>query len=622
MPAADTARTDRSLPPPESADAGNSRWLAWQAAVLSAQRDIDALNTRISAVDAKVYQSTATLSNSPSGLHQPLLHTFDKTKATQELRDGVAVTAAFGRAAYRAAGDYAGDKYKAAIAACGGGTNCPEAENWKDGGAYRAALHLAIGGMSFGAPGALGAGAGQAMLNVMDTAFFARLGITDPTAINLLKNAAVTMAGAAVGGTGGAAAAFNADANNRQLHPNEKERLRQLANGDVLKEQKLSAAACYLLHCSAEYPAGSEAQIGLQALERVGASLSQEIALLKQQADARGQMFTYSYWNVATDGVTRINSQYAVLTRLGGTVQALGGTAASIAGSAIAGTGLATCAPSAGLGCLAVAGGGLLALWGSDQLAAGTLAVASGVPRYTLGAHLLSEISGISLEAAELWYSVAGFATGTSAVINANQTTQEAQRLAYQWRLASGTYVPFSSKGIVVTDQVMGLPQMQTLIAEFRAAGNNTDDAIRYAKQAVESGTAMLNQGSKVSGELLFKVTPKNVAVTGYTPYWMSAQEAQKVSRMPTQQAADYLGLPAIQIQATVAGGGFDFYAIAVKPGLTATTFESVIASTEQRVFTTGGGAKQTIIPNRNLWTEAIKVDPKLPSTFTLKSGG
>ena len=373
------------------------------------------------------------------------------------------------------------------------------------------------------------------------------------------------------------------------------------------------------MHCSAEYPAGSEAQIGLLALERVGASFSQEITLLKQQSDTRGQMFTYGYWNVAADGVKRVDSQYAALVRLGGTDQVVGGTAASIAGSTIAGTGLATCAPSAGLGCLAVAGGGLLALWGTDQLAAGTLAVASGIPQYTLGAHLLSEVTGISLGAAELWYSVPGFATGTSATVNA---TQETQKLAYQWRLASGTYVPFSSKGVVVTDQIMGLPQMQALIAEFRAAGNSTDDAIRYAKQAVESGTTMLNQSSKASGEFLFKVTPRNIAATDYTAYWMSAQEAQKVSRMTTQQAADYLGLPASQVQTAVAGGGFDFYAIALKPGLNATTFESVIASTSQRVFTTGGGAKQTIVPNRSLWTDAIKVDPKLPGTFLPTSGG
>ena len=98
----------------------------------------------------------ASLSSSPSELHQPLLHTFDRTKATQELRDGVAVTSAFGKAAYKAAGDFAQDKYKAALSACGSSAQCPEADRWKDGGAYRTALHMAIGGMSFGVAGATG----------------------------------------------------------------------------------------------------------------------------------------------------------------------------------------------------------------------------------------------------------------------------------------------------------------------------------------------------------------------------------------------------------------------------------------------------------------------------------
>ena len=83
-----------STPPIEGTDS-NSQWIAWQRAVQALQGEINGLNTRISAVDAKVYQTT--LTTSPSGLHQPLLHTFDKGKATQELKDGVAVTAEFGR---------------------------------------------------------------------------------------------------------------------------------------------------------------------------------------------------------------------------------------------------------------------------------------------------------------------------------------------------------------------------------------------------------------------------------------------------------------------------------------------------------------------------------------------
>ena len=440
-------QTDKATPPGEGTDS-NYQWMAWYRAVQALQAEINGLNTRISAVDAKVYQSTATLSNSPSGLHQPLLHTFDKAKATQELRDGVAVTAAFGKAAYKFAGDKAGAYEKQAKTDCAAGNMpaCDDARRWGEGGVYRGALHAAIGGMAFGTAGAVGNAAGTAITAAMPKVLDG-LGITDGTARNLLTNVAVTIAGAAAGGTGGATASFNADTNNRQLHPNEKARIQALANGDPLKEQKLSAAACYLVHCSAEFPAGSEAQIGLQALERVGATFSQEIALLKQQSDTGRQMFTYSYWNVTADGIKRINSQYGVLTRMGGAVQVVGGGVSAIAGSAIAGAGLASCAPSAGAGCLAAAGGGLLALWGSDQVAAGTLAVTTGAPRYTLGAHLLAEVTGISMGAAELWYSIPGFATGTSA---AHAATRETQKLAYQWRLATGTYAPFAIKGIVV----------------------------------------------------------------------------------------------------------------------------------------------------------------------------
>ncbi|MFT7722259.1 MAG: hemagglutinin repeat-containing protein [Roseateles sp.] len=199
---------------------GNSQWQAWNAAVQALRADIAKLDGRIGAIDAKVYQDHGSLSTSPSGLHQPLLHTFDKAKATQELRDGVAVTAAFGKAAYKAAGDYANAQYRTALGNCGSAANCPEADKWKEGGLYRGALHAAIGGISYGAPGAVGNAAGTLALNAMDKVIQS-LSITDATAINTLKTLAVTAAGAGVGGTAGAASAFNADANNRQLHPDE-----------------------------------------------------------------------------------------------------------------------------------------------------------------------------------------------------------------------------------------------------------------------------------------------------------------------------------------------------------------------------------------------------------------
>ena len=95
---------------------------------------------------------------------------------------------------------------------------CPEAEKWGEGGRYRTALHMAVGGMSFGTAGATGNLAGGLMTAAMNEAI-QQLGITDSGAVNALKMIAVTVAGAAAGSTAAAVAAFNADANNRQLHP-------------------------------------------------------------------------------------------------------------------------------------------------------------------------------------------------------------------------------------------------------------------------------------------------------------------------------------------------------------------------------------------------------------------
>jgi len=176
-------------------------------------------------VDAKVYGTEANLSRSPSSMHQPLLHTFDRAKATQELKDGVAVTAAFGKVGYKWAGDKADEKRREAWVQCGRQTvNCPEYHRWNEGGVYRAALHVAVGWLSAGRAGA----EANAAANAMNYAI-TQLGVTDSSASSMLHTLAVTMVGAAVSGSAGAAAAFNADANNRQLHPIEIDIIRREA---------------------------------------------------------------------------------------------------------------------------------------------------------------------------------------------------------------------------------------------------------------------------------------------------------------------------------------------------------------------------------------------------------
>lgn len=47
------------------------------------------------------------------------------------------------------------------------------------------------------------------------------------------------------------------DLYNRQLHPDEKQKIHDQANGDKAEEDKLTKAACYAVQCWAQYPVGS-----------------------------------------------------------------------------------------------------------------------------------------------------------------------------------------------------------------------------------------------------------------------------------------------------------------------------------------------------------------------------
>jgi filamentous hemagglutinin len=113
-----------------------------------------------------------------------------------------------------------------------------DADQWKEGGAYRAGAHAAIGLLAGGVSGALGAAASSALMpDVAEQ--IKKLGL--PTEVqSVVSLAAAAGIGAAVGGSTGAASAYNVDLNNRQLHLEEKElakKLAQLSGGKYTVEQ-------------------------------------------------------------------------------------------------------------------------------------------------------------------------------------------------------------------------------------------------------------------------------------------------------------------------------------------------------------------------------------------------
>ncbi|MCL1622085.1 hemagglutinin repeat-containing protein [Ralstonia pseudosolanacearum] len=306
-----------------------------------------------------------------------------------------------------------------------------------DSDTARAALHAVVGCAGAAASsqscasGALGAAGGSIINNLLDQINKDKLTPEEKEARSNLVSSLIAGITAAAGGN--AVTATNAarieTENNRLATSAEVKRIHQLSQGDPRKEARLTAAACALLHCEREYPEGSEAYNFYKRLSDAGSSpeLAQERLLLESQKgfQFRGglitgisvePLFQYNFIsdNVA-DAAKRVDNAYQLSTRALGGVQAVGGTATAIAGGTITAGGAASCGPTAGAGCLAAAGGVALSFWGLDQAKAGVATMISGQPQATVGGIVLQQVFGISPQAAELLYGVAGGVGGIAA---------------------------------------------------------------------------------------------------------------------------------------------------------------------------------------------------------------
>ncbi|VWX62573.1 hypothetical protein VARIO8X_60342 [Burkholderiales bacterium 8X] len=124
------------------------------------------------------------------------------------------VSQQFHRDAAREIGTYANKKYEELK------NNDPaEAAKWAEGGGYRLALHTAAGALGGGIGGAIGAGVGAALMPRIGQSI-EEMNLPGPVAQALGAISAAVVGGIA-GGIPGAASAYNADINNRQLHPSE-----------------------------------------------------------------------------------------------------------------------------------------------------------------------------------------------------------------------------------------------------------------------------------------------------------------------------------------------------------------------------------------------------------------
>lgn len=236
--------------------------------------------------------------------------------------------------------------------------------SWADGGSNRIALHIAggalIGGLGGGSigtalQGAAGAGLSAAIARELNSL---SKGIKDETGSALLGNLAANVVagagGALVGGGVGATTAANVDLYNRQLHPDEKQAIKEAANGDKAEEDRLTRAACYAVKCWAEFAPGSAEYSANYVSQLEASQLGPELAWVNNQLEAA--LFVYTPLQKVADMAT--SDPWGVAKDAAKVV--LGGVTAK--------TGAAICTTT-GVGC-ALGGGGLV-LFGLSDMAEG-----------------------------------------------------------------------------------------------------------------------------------------------------------------------------------------------------------------------------------------------------------
>ncbi len=261
--------------------------------------------------------------NKPTGIAK----IFDAARVEKEINAQVFITQTFSREAPRAIASYADSQVRDLQQQAGTESDPArqaalqdDIRRWKEGGAYRVALHAASGGMAGNVGGAVGAGTVAAAAPLLDDwqtsltdklqAAGASESVAKAAATVIMQTTATGIGAVASGGsTQGAAAGLSTDANNRQLHHSEKDLIARKANGDKVAAERLTKAACFEIKCWAQFPEGSPLYVQSYVSPAEAAGLKQEIAWVSLQK-INGN-FIYTPFEKFTDGVaatTRLSS--------------------------------------------------------------------------------------------------------------------------------------------------------------------------------------------------------------------------------------------------------------------------------------------------------------------------
>ncbi|MCH7344727.1 hemagglutinin repeat-containing protein [Pelomonas sp. CA6] len=213
-----------------------------------------------------------------------------------------------------------------------------EAAKYDEGGAYRVAAHAVLGGLAGGVGGALGAGGSAAAaqpLNELQAELQSQLanaGMGAEAAQGLAKlvtGAGAGLVGGALGGTAGAVVGANADFNNRQLHPQERNLIEKLAKDKAARACKPGDTDCVT----------SQTRFWTDTLERVANGLvddkanAENMAYLAQLAKASSDPNSEGARGLLQNYVDALKTAQGMLTPYMGRTVTVNGQTATADGS-------------------------------------------------------------------------------------------------------------------------------------------------------------------------------------------------------------------------------------------------------------------------------------------------
>lgn len=268
-------------------------------------------------------QDVATLERDTSNLNGSVSRTPDLQQVLSNQSDLINAAQAASEVIAKQIGSYA-DRKRDEAERNAKGTNDPvlkarylqEAKDWAEGGDSRAALHVAGGALTGGltggglgaAGGAVGAGVSAKIApqlsdvaqSIKDAGPTGNANV-DELLGNLASNVLAGGVGALVGGGTGALSGGSVERFNRQLHPDEKQKLADLKKGKTAEEQqRLDDAACYRVQCAAQLSDDNPRKADALNSQQRGAGYAQE-----QQELASTGLFTYGRTDATLDTIGR-----------------------------------------------------------------------------------------------------------------------------------------------------------------------------------------------------------------------------------------------------------------------------------------------------------------------------